>query len=246
MISHKHKCIFIHIPKCAGTTIEEAFGIVTKDNSARQNPMLHGWDIKNKLHLQHATPQQLIDKKIISPEVWDSYYKFIIVRNPWQRAVSSYNWIYNQGFKDSFYNFLKKQGRFSNILNDNSNHSYRGDHLTLQKEYLFLNSEKINYDTIIEIENIDEGLKKVIKDLSLDPIFFRNKKNIARKKVEYSYYFNKKNKLLFDCLYEEDIKLLNYTFKNKRNYIKVKCFFYKIRVQEIRKRLKFMFFNKHR
>ena len=26
MVSHKHKCIFIHIPKCAGTSIEEALG----------------------------------------------------------------------------------------------------------------------------------------------------------------------------------------------------------------------------
>ena len=26
MISHEHKCIFIHIPKCAGTSIESALG----------------------------------------------------------------------------------------------------------------------------------------------------------------------------------------------------------------------------
>lgn len=206
MISHKHKCIFIHIPKCAGTSIETAFGIYPRDISTKQNSMLFGWDNKNKIYLQHATPQQLLDYKIISKEIWDSYYKFIVIRNPWQRAVSSYNWIYYKaGYRDNFYNYLNKKGEFFSVLNDRSNDSFRGDHLTPQKDYLYLDSKKIKYDTVIDFEDIDSGLKKVIKDLNLNSDAFKSKKNVSHKKVIFSYHFNNKNRRLFDLLYEDDI-----------------------------------------
>jgi len=37
MISHKHKCIFIHIPKCAGTSVEYALGHYDRPKEQRKN-----------------------------------------------------------------------------------------------------------------------------------------------------------------------------------------------------------------
>ena len=37
MISHKHKCIFIHISKCAGTSIEYALGVDIENYKAEEN-----------------------------------------------------------------------------------------------------------------------------------------------------------------------------------------------------------------
>ena len=86
MISHKYKCIFIHIAKCAGTSIENSFGIDTKNHNSKENKSLFGWDDHLKLWLQHATPQQLLDNHLISEHHWNTYYKFIIYRNSWARA----------------------------------------------------------------------------------------------------------------------------------------------------------------
>ena len=48
------------------------------NNNKLDRENVFGWDDKNKLYLQHATPQELIDFNIISREHWSEYYKFII------------------------------------------------------------------------------------------------------------------------------------------------------------------------
>ena len=66
MISHEHKFIHLHNPKCGGTSIEKALG--------RQSDITAG-------HF----PASYYDK-----ELWERYFTFCFVRNPWDRVVSSY------------------------------------------------------------------------------------------------------------------------------------------------------------
>jgi len=65
MISHEHKCIFIHIPHTGGSSIEVA--LVGKN-----------WiDVDQKTkHLDWK------EAKALYSEYWDSYFKFSVVRNP--------------------------------------------------------------------------------------------------------------------------------------------------------------------
>ena len=67
MISDKHKLIFIHIPKCAGCSIEKIF---------------------NSSMMDHQTALEIKSKHA---EKWNSYFKFTIVRNTWERLVSIYH-----------------------------------------------------------------------------------------------------------------------------------------------------------
>ena len=225
MISHKHKCIFIHIAKCAGTSIEHAFGVDTNNHNADENDFLFGWDGKIQLWLQHATPQQLIDKKLISLEQWNSYYKFIVYRNSWSRAYSDYLWMLNvREVKDSFRNFLNKKGKYSEILTDKTKKSYAGDHLYLQKDYFYLNGKRINYDREINFQFLKESLSLVVDDLSLQTSFFSERLNTsaANKKKHYSYFYNNKTKELVDKIYWEDIDFFGFEFdERKTSYQKV-------------------------
>lgn len=71
MIDHTNKVIFIHIPRCAGTTIERMF--LGSDF----------WDINPVM--KHATAS--VYRKFYA-RYWDDYYKFAIVRNPYDRYRS--------------------------------------------------------------------------------------------------------------------------------------------------------------
>ncbi len=69
MISHPHRCIFVHIPKTAGNSINRVFGV--------------GWE-------DHKDLQRYRDE--LSPELFQKYFKFAVVRNPWDRLLSDYNY----------------------------------------------------------------------------------------------------------------------------------------------------------
>lgn len=215
MISHQYKCIFIHISKCAGSTVENAFGVFKDAPGALAAH--RGWDDKHKLYLQHATPQQLVDLELISLENWESYYKFIIYRNSWSKLLSDYMWASRMHkIDDTFENFLMKSGNFKSILTDNSKPSFCGDHLYQQKDYFFIDGNPINYNTVIDFDRIDEGFKKVVKDLNLPKNFFAVKENItAYKKSHYSFFYSLKTKKLVDKLYSEDIAYFNFRFMNQ-------------------------------
>lgn len=73
MISHKYKCIYIHIPRTAGSNIERT--LCGKD-----------WWFENP-NTKHIKAS--LAKKIYRP-YWDDYFKFSIVRSPWARMISQY------------------------------------------------------------------------------------------------------------------------------------------------------------
>jgi hypothetical protein len=76
MISHIQKFIFIHIPKCAGSSI-------IKTVTSGPNPL---W----KLFQRRVHHEPLDSYRRAFPKEFDEYFKFSIVRNPWARVVSLY------------------------------------------------------------------------------------------------------------------------------------------------------------
>jgi hypothetical protein len=59
MISHPHRCIFVHIPKTAGNSVNRVFGV----------------DWQNHKDLARYAAE-------LPPDIFSTYFKFAIVRNP--------------------------------------------------------------------------------------------------------------------------------------------------------------------
>lgn len=219
MISHRHKCIFIHIPKAAGSSIEYYFKTKPFNWKEPNFETLVGWDPKRKIHLQHATAKQLLELELISEDTWKEYFKFSFVRNPWSRAYSDYFWMINDtGIKDSFENFIQKKGDFKKVLSDDSRKEYRGDHLIPQTDFLFIDGV-IAVDYFGKQEHFNHDFDYVKKALNLSHEMNFHEKKSSHKHSHYSKFYSPRTIQLIQEKYQNDIKNFSYTFDDKRSWI---------------------------
>lgn len=107
MILPEQKILFIHIPKCGGSSI--AAGLLKKVDIDMKTYMRLSKDQQKKfmcgLNQKHA-PALFYKNKL---KFYNEYYKFTIVRNPWQRAMSSLEW-HGRNIKfDEFIHLVESQ-----------------------------------------------------------------------------------------------------------------------------------------
>ncbi len=100
IISHRHSFIFLKPRKVAGTSVEVALAQHCGDDDivtpiTAFDPL---WDeeeydhpgTKQRGYLRHSTLPAV--RKRLGQPLWDTYFKFAIVRNPWDLVVSQYYW----------------------------------------------------------------------------------------------------------------------------------------------------------
>lgn len=217
MISHEHKLIFIHIPKCAGSSIRDFYFNNPRLDWRQPNyDVLYGWCPKRRIHLQHATSKQLLELDLVQPEVWNSYFKFAFVRNPYDRAYSDYLWIQNDRcIKGNFRDYITRSGPFRALLRDRSTKEYRGDHL-LQQSSFFNAHGVFNMDFLGRFETLEDDVIAINKRLGIEKRFDVHKKRSAIRKGHYSCFYTNTRKKLVDEYFWGDIKTLHYSFEDQR------------------------------
>lgn len=198
-ICRTRKLLFIHIPKCAGTSIAKSLNIYD-DNFPPNMNVLYG--IHDNIVLQSLCLEYY--DKYINDDI-KLYNIFTCVRNPYERVLSDYMWA-NRGFSNilDFCKFIKKtvqtKDKYEFMKYD---HKYYINHILPQYEYI--NNTDLNV-TVLHLENINEEFNNLFPNISL---CHENKTN----HIDYKLFFKNKHKCIeiINDVYKIDFEKFGYT-----------------------------------
>lgn len=202
-ISESDKLIFIHIPKTGGTSIEHALGMHGDNVDIGIRPYLNQKKNQQTLFgkgLQHLTAKAI--HRRIGENKFSSYFKFSIVRNPYDRLVSYAAWLKED--KD----IELSRSEFNEILDKSmSNLRYRYNFM-LKPQYKFVYiKNKLITDQLFRFEQFEDGIKLLEKQLKRT---IHIDLRMPSKHKNYAYYFNKKNITLVRSIYKKDFEYFGY------------------------------------
>ncbi len=209
IISHKHKFIFIHIPKCAGTSITYAlapylgeedfvFGCTPEGEKLNKEGLRSGglW--------KHSTAMEV--REMLGRRAWNSYYKFAFVRNPWDLLVSTYHWWLTTPWDDE-----KGTGKKIRALQDYEDYllsSYRRT-----KNCLDLISDQdgnLLVDFVGKQEQIHRDFDNVCGKIGIPNIELPFENRSSHQK--YTTYYNPLTMELMGQWFQRDISTFGYSF----------------------------------
>lgn len=225
IISHKNKFIFIKTKKVAGTSLEVALSklcgdqdVITpngfkSDSFSPQNykkPPLE-LSIKDwgKLLIEGAWPKKYYNHisakeiaRTVPKSIWGEYFKFTVVRNPYDRMVSSYFWrTRNNNNNVTFSEFLREEPQ-----------------IVAENWRLYTIKRGVWVDDFVRYENLEEDLARLSRRIGLrENVYdimkgFSEKKGIRPKNASYRNVVSEPDRLLISELAKDEISLFGYEF----------------------------------
>lgn len=219
MICHHFKCIFVHIPKTAGQSIEHVFLDLLDLKWETRAPLLLRYNDRPELgppRLAHLKADEYVRYKYLTQEMFDDYFKFAFVRNPWSRLVSMYKYFgYNE--KIDFNSFV--QDAFKNRIFNKENW-FVGP----QSDFVYSRDGELLVDYLGRFEDLQDGFDLACERIGVPPTKLQhiNKSQSSgrvhgikeiRSFSQYQEYYDKES---IDCvahLYRKDIESFKYEFE---------------------------------
>jgi hypothetical protein len=206
MISHKHKCIFIHIPRCGGSSVED----IIWPGRRRTADLWMGFISKYRNKYQTGGLQHLFGRHIeseIGNKLFSIYFKFSFVRNPWDRAVSQFH-------------LMKRRPDLREFMGLSSSDSFikylsliqKRKHVQWEEQHEFIMNEHGEFivDFCGRFENYKQDLSFVLEKLG-----------IRRKTIPHAHrtyhrpyreYYDRESIEMVQFIYQRDISLFQYSY----------------------------------
>lgn len=206
MISHKHHCIFIHIPKCGGTSIED----VIWPDTRKVSDLWMGNISKYYNKYQTGGMQHLLAFYIrneVGADVFDRYFKFTLVRNPWDKTISQYHHMRSRQDLREYIGMSK-----GDTLKKYLELIQKKNHVQWEHQYKFIYNDMgdVIVDCIGRFENYVNDVNKILSIIGLAGKTIPHKMKSHHK--PYHEYYDDESVEIVRSLYEKDIKIFGYAF----------------------------------
>jgi hypothetical protein len=216
LISYSHQFLFIHVGKTGGMSMREVLKQYAQEperfkirrpakmNSDRPNPLYTVWETL----LLHAKARDV--QKEVPPEIFESFFKFAFVRNPWDLMVSMYHFILRDPAVPR-HEQVKAAGSFEGFVDwvRATADPFPKGITKLQSEMLTDEQGRLLVDYIGHYEQLEEDFADVARRVGIaDRLPHLNR---SQHKDYRSYYSDRTRELVGEC-FKTDIDLFGYTF----------------------------------
>tara|TARA_R110000772_G_scaffold148902_2_gene259524 strand:+ start:2250 stop:2852 length:603 start_codon:yes stop_codon:yes gene_type:complete len=194
---HKWKVAFVQIPKNASTSIHNVLRNSTDDS--------HDHELYIELLINN------------DPELVENYYSFAVVRNPYDRLVSTFEYmrdpIHDYGITGTFEDFVNEFYRRGPYF-----YTTESIHLWPQARFVGV-KDTVLIDDIIKYENLDTEWPKVVEKIAAGlpeghtiPSIILSDDNVSTLRIgrPWEYYYTDELKEKVYNLYTRDFKLFGY------------------------------------
>ncbi len=214
IISRGRRFIFVHIPKTGGT----AFSLALESRAMKDDILigdtpkararkgrLRGVTSAGRLW-KHSTLADIAG--LVSDDELASFFTVTLVRNPWDRAVSYYNWLRAQSFAHPAVGLAKAQG-FSAFLNHPQTRTalslwpydaYMRDRTGTERASLYLRLERMEQDIAPFEAHVGFRLPPMARA------------NASVRAADWRAAYSEADAVLIDTLCAADIARFGYTF----------------------------------
>ncbi|MFZ9736450.1 MAG: sulfotransferase family 2 domain-containing protein [Prochlorotrichaceae cyanobacterium] len=218
LISYDRQFIFFHVTKAAGTSVKKAldpyaqepekFKIARppREVDGAPNSFYEMWESM----LWHAKARDA--QKELSPDIYDRFYKFAFVRNPWDWQVSYYHFILKQEDHIRHEQVKSMVGGFEEYLDwvIATKNPFPKGATKLQAEIITDKSGELIVDYVGRYETIHQDFNDVCQRLGLAVTLPHLNQSQHR---DYRNYYNDRTRKLVAEYFQQDIELFGYTFE---------------------------------
>lgn len=213
IVSPGRSYVFVHIPKTGGTSMALALEArAMKDDvligdtpkARRRRKRLEGLPARGRLW-KHARLADL--DGWIGPDELDRMFVFTMVRNPWDRMVSYYHWLREQGFDHPSVRLARTLDFGGFLSHPTTRNALRGD---AARAYVTDARGRERCDLFVRLEHLDTDIAPLVAHLGFRPELPHA--NASGRDRDHRVHYDDRTAALVEDLFAEDITRFGYTF----------------------------------